>query len=186
MRRVHNTLSQGLNNTEVRTQEGMIRERYVRCYPSVPYYSLQEGFPVPQEGDVAQRTQQGVVDDLWGEEQPAPEGIGLDWQQPHTTDTLDATKGVGCIFMGEINAKIIADPPEKVLKTHGVVDERAVVITFPKCLLRELNIEVKIGDQFEFEGQRYKIAGWKPKGYFSATSYYFYVEAAATYSSVGS
>ena len=186
MQRVHDTKFTGIKNPDVLMQERFIREKYTRNYPTITYYKLQKGFPVTQTGDTEQRTSQGVVDDLWGEDAPAPESRGLDWKNPHTDANLDATKGVGRKKVGKIHVKVTAEPSEKQLTTHGVNEKRSIMVIFPCCLLEDLGITVDIGDQFDWEGQRMSIKAYKPKGYWRATSHHFFVEAVAVYASVGS
>ena len=187
--KLHDTSFPTATDKDLQMQIRIIREKYGRFFPLVEYQQMninnvQEHTNDTPDDDTP--TYETEIDDLWGEPIPNGQLQGDKWINPHTTETLDATKCNKRVNRGKINVQIDHQPSERSLIKWGIDEKRVITCKFFVPLLEDNGIVVAMGDRFYWKNHTMEIRNWKRTGYWKNTSHHLYIEAVATYARYGS
>lgn len=161
-------------------QVSVIRERFLRFHPLIPYRVLKLA-PTPQpEREANADPIVGVpgttrYDPLWKESVDAR--VGDSWAQPHASTTLDATAVAADLFEPAVNipSRVTRTALDSELHKYGFDRVRDLLVTIPTVFLDELGITVKAGDVVEWDGDEYTILQETAQGFWYNTSVRLYV-----------
>jgi hypothetical protein len=191
MDRLFNTHFPTGTDKDIETAIRMMKERYERFFPQVDYQSrkIPDAMVSEHTGDVQPLPNSEDVDDLWGEVNPPGQQMGTAWQQPHTTERLDATEIDEFESKGYMHVHLNHNPTTRQLKKFGIEQGRYMIATFLVPLLEDAEIDmVKKGDRFFWKDHVYEIYKFEDPtaGYWKNTSIDLYVVCVCKYARYGS
>lgn len=162
----------------------MLLEKYELRFPEVEYYSLlipevsQSGTITPDPNPATK------IDDLYGED--IPYNMASDFVQPHTTPTLDATRGRRYADSITLNVKVNFESKQKDMDKRGVDKSHDISFKFLSYQLERKNVRLKPGDQFFWRDTEYEILRVDLRGRWHDTDYFLYREVYTKVKSKGS
>jgi len=189
---LENTTFPTADGQDLATSIRILRERSTRFWPKVYYYVLRHtatgadsSSDYIQTHTVDSEDRGTVVDTLWGEDVPRELADGR-WFQPHSTSTegleADATDTEVFEEPVEINAGLVREPSEQILKKMGIDEQCDLAVTFLTAILDDHGIRVKPGDMFTFalEGleEEWEIHNERKKGTWKNSNVHLYVNCA--------
>jgi hypothetical protein len=169
----------------------MIRERWDRFYPLLPYrVLLLSPTPAPPREENADPIvgAPGTTrfDPLWNES--IDSSVGETWAQPHATTTTDATAMRADRFAPPVNvhARVTRMALDSDLHKYGFDRVRDLLVTIPTTYLDEFGITVKAGDVLVWDGDEYTVVQETALGFFYNTSVRLYVHCNCEHRRTGS
>lgn len=176
---LHNTKFPTATDCDLNQAVLMLKERFERFYPQIEYRVLNDGTVTPHEGEIQDRSPATSFDDLWGEPMPSGQQTGLAWENPHTSDTIDATEQEKYLDGVMLNARINHNPSERALQKYGIDEKNTIMVLFLVEILNDNSITIKHGDRFFWKFHMFEIMKWSRQGYWKNTSEHLYIEAVA-------
>lgn len=167
----------------------LIEDLYRRMYTVITYYPLlkavtsvcdEEGVGSEAPAIIQDDTLVGemgttIFDPLWGESVPTSEEA-TGWEQPHANPTHDATDSRGAFDTGvKIHARVQREAKDRTLKKLGFDKIRDLLIFIPLSMLDNLGIQVEAGDEFDWDGERFKVLQRRRTGYWKNTNIRLYI-----------
>jgi len=174
---------------DVQTAAKLIERKYRRHAPPLSYYSIKAQVDVP---DVE------LVDPLLGgiegwtmfdpiEGETVPGTASGEWEQPHTSDSVDAAAHRVFEEAVVMHMSVKAEAKETELKTYGFEELRDLLVTIPKTILDAAGVTVTNGDELVWRKQRFEVIEWNNAGYWKSNpDVQFFIVINATHAKVGS
>lgn len=147
-------------------------ERWRRFYPVIDYYCGKFDFNTPSDAPGSTFIPTGETghtahDPLYGEEGPQQWLSDGEWSQPHGDAEDDAVREVVTQFEDpvQLHALIRRESRENELKKYGFDRVRDLLLIIPVGLLDESGVTVRVGDEFEWDADRYVVLEENSTGY---------------------
>jgi len=161
----------------------VLKEKWNRFYPLLPFHSLVLDYEKVAAGiDGGISLGEGVstsVDDLWGEDLPDFDQTVMDYSNPHSQEDSPEPNAIeGKQYRDPVNTRIhiLEEATEYQLKKMGRDLMNDLIATFLTPMLDDNGLVVKSGDEFTWNGERYKILDVKHRGFWKMTNLFLFVE----------
>lgn len=152
---------------DIRTQARMAEERWRRSYPLISYYCIKKAI-TPRDNlsdfdELVGETGTTKFDPLWREAVPA--NVTDEWEQPNTTDDLDATARYQHEDAIHLHATVRREGTNYDLQRYGFDKVRDLLLFVPILFFDRFNRKPQPGDIFEWDGDRFYVLETKRSGY---------------------
>ncbi len=151
----------------------LIEERWNRFYPLLTYTPLnKQPTPATEYKELSGVSGTTKFDTLWGEE--VDENLST-WKQPQSDPTINAVDPGVYLDAVPLRGRIKRTVREEQLKKYGFDLLRHLLVTIPTSMLDKAGTEVKAGDRFVWNNERFEVIQFAPWGFYYNTNIFLYI-----------